>query len=451
MPPPPAHPATGLRRGFSPQRRDHDGDERPPPPTATATATTTRRAVATATVATPGRGTGTGTPARTPAGTPRRSTTTPSPPPPPHSSALAGVHNTVSAASRLVAHLVVSRAPTPALDAAALLRDVAQDAARVYLAPLALAGYALAPRLLQPSLRALARRLPRFLLAPVAGDAPWCPPPAAADAAAANARPLGETGVTVYIVETGGSDIDLLPVRAHRLLQSAALIVADHDVPQAVLDAAAPAETPRCRRTAAAAEDGALPLREIAATPVSASGAAPRRDHVVHLVGGGTDALPFGAGGRAALADAAAYRAAGQRPVLLPGVNRLDAAVAGAFLGASADEVLVVTAASGRAFPPYDARRTLVVPVADAVALTRVVQRLVRDGGYAVDVACAGVWRGSCRGDQSVVTGCLATIAARVRQQSQAHAVERPGGLAVTAPWLLILGPELFRLRGTAA
>jgi len=131
----------------------------------------------------------------------------------------------------------------------------------------------------------------------------------------------------VYLVGAGPGDPNLLTLRAHRLLQTATLILADGLISQAVLDLANPAArvvsvAKRCaqpRNTQAAITEAVITQSQIHTLMIDGARAG---ESVLRLKSG--DPLVFGRAGE----EIAALRAAGLPFEIVPGITAAFAAAA---------------------------------------------------------------------------------------------------------------------------
>ena len=231
---------------------------------------------------------------------------------------------------------------------------------------------------------------------------------------------------TVYLVGAGPGDPDLLTLRARELLEHADLILYDNLTSREVLEFARPEAERRYvgkKRAVHVLEQSAINALMVAAAHEGKS--------VVRLKGG--DPYVFGRGGE----EAQAMVRSGVPFEVVPGVT--SALGAGAYAGmplTHRDYTQSVTMLTGHDVDQIDwrslARRQTLVVFMGLISFPEIAKRLVAAGLNATTPAAAVRW--ATRGDQTVVTGTLASLPAAIR-----HRQLKP-------PALVVIG-EIVRLR----
>jgi len=220
---------------------------------------------------------------------------------------------------------------------------------------------------------------------------------------------------TLYLVGAGPGPVDLLTLRAARLIAAAEVIVHDGLIGPDILELARPdarlisVAKRRARHTLPQEEINALLVREALAGRM-----------VVRLKGG--DPLIFGRGGE----EAEAARAAGLAVEIVPGISAANGAAAAARIALThreAASIVSFVAGAGKG-------RTLVIYMGIATA-PQIAEKLIADG-LAPDMPIAIV-ENAARPDMRVLRGLLAGLPALV------------AGEAVKSPALIIIGEVAAR------
>ncbi len=213
--------------------------------------------------------------------------------------------------------------------------------------------------------------------------------------------------VTVYFIGAGPGALDLMTVRAQRIIQSADLILyADSLVNEEIGTLAKPG--------AEVAGSSGLTLEEIVSRMVEAA----RAGRVVARVHSGDPSI-YGA----IREQMNALAAAGIGYAVVPGVSSLFGAAAELGVELTVPEVsqtIIITRAEGRTPVPDTQRlrdlashRATLAIYLSAGMIDRVVTEL-RDGGYPEETPVAVVYRATWP-DQRILRGTLSDIAAAVR------------------------------------
>ncbi len=231
---------------------------------------------------------------------------------------------------------------------------------------------------------------------------------------------------TVYLVGAGPGDPDLLTLRARELLEHADLILYDNLTSPEVLAFAGPHAERRY-----VGKKRAVRVLEQSAINALMVGAARKGKSVVRLKGG--DPFVFGRGGE----EAQALVREGVPFEVVPGVT--SALGAGAYAGmplTHRDYTQSVTLLTGHDVNLIDwkslaGRQTLIVFMG-LISFPKIADRLISAGLDANTPAAAVRW--VTRGDQTVVTGTLASLPSAIRDRG------------LKPPALVVIG-EIVRLR----